>query len=203
MFPRVLVTRSGGRSTRAPPRCGSWLRLAADYPPTMRPDPEHPAVAAARSTIEPGRPMEVRAFATREPAPAAAVLLSDDRNCRAVIVEKRSGVWTPPTMLSESGWHPHNRPEKTVAPWALGQGATSQSGLPRADGSPPVDAWTTFTGLAAPDALSVLVRSELDEHEVPVGPDGVVLALLRASWHGRLEIVVRTADGDVVRTTPS
>jgi len=53
------------------------------------------------------------------------------------------------------------------------------------------------------DALSVLVRSELDEHEVLVGPDGVVLALLRAPRHGRLGIVVRTANGDVVRTTPS
>lgn len=169
----------------------------------MRPEPEHSAVTAARSTIEPGRPMEVLAFATREPAPAAAVFLSDDRSCLAVIVEKRAGVWTPPTLLSASGWDPHDRPEKTVAPWALGQGATTQSGLPRADGSPPVDAWTTFTGLAAPDALSVLVRSELDQHEVPVGPDGMVPALLQAPWHGRLEIVVRTANGNVVRTTPS
>lgn len=32
-------------------RFGSWLRLAADYPPTMRPEPEHSAVATARIDI--------------------------------------------------------------------------------------------------------------------------------------------------------
>lgn len=171
----------------------------------MQPESGHRAVAAARSTIESGRPMEVRAFANREPAAAAAVLMSDDRTCRAVIVEKRSGVWTTNDALGErlGLWDLHDRPEKTVAPWALGQAATSQSGPLRADGSPPVNAWTALIDLAAPDAVSVLVRSRLDEHEVPVGPDGVVLALLRASWGGRLQIVVRTADGDVVRTAPS
>lgn len=166
----------------------------------MSPEDHDHVVAAARTTIEPGRSLEVRAVTTR--TPAAAVLLCNQDRRRVVIVEQRSGVWTAPTMLSESPWDPHTRPEMTTGPWALAQMTRTESGAPQADGTPPVDAWTAVTGVAAPDATSVLVRSALDEHEAPVGPDGVVLALLRSPWRGPLDVVVRTSDGDVVRTAP-
>ncbi len=166
----------------------------------MSPEDHDDVVVAARTTIEPGRSWEVRAVATR--TAAAAVLFGDHDRRRVVIVEQRSGVWTAPTMLSESPWDPRTRPETTTTPWALAQMTRTQSGLPQADGAPPVDAWTAVTGVAAPDATSVLVRSTLDEHEVPVGPDGVVLALLRSPWRGPLDVVVRTSGGDIVRTAP-
>lgn len=167
----------------------------------MSPEDNDHVVAAARTTIEPGRSLEARAVTTR--TPAAAVLLCDHDRRRVVIVEQRSGVWTAPTMLSESPWDPRTRPETTAGPWALAQMTRTQSGLPQADGSSPVDAWTAVTGVAAPDATSVRVRSALDEHEVPVGADGVVLALLRSPWRGPLDVVVQTLHGEVVRTAPS
>lgn len=161
---------------------------------------EHPAVAAALSTLDPGQLLPVRGVVVREPA--AAVLLADDRTRRAVILTLVSGVWTAPTLLSGSTWNPADRPAETRAPWALDQPATSQSGPPGPGGAPPATGWTALSGLAAADAVSVLVRSPLDEHEVSVPPDGVVLVLLRAPWRGRLEITVRTRDGDVRHLAP-
>jgi hypothetical protein len=163
-------------------------------------DPRHPAVAAALSTVESGQVLPVRGVVIREPA--AAVLLADDRTRRAVILTLVSGAWTPPTMVCGGNWSPADRPAQTRAPWALAQPATSQSRPPGPDGAPPAAVWTALSGLTAADAVSVLVRSTLDEHEVRVPGDGVVLALLRAPWGGRLEITVRTQDGSVRHIAP-
>jgi hypothetical protein len=163
-------------------------------------DAEHPAVLSALSTVDPGQSLRVRGAVIREPA--AVVLLADDRTRRAVILTAASGVWTPPTMLVGSTWDPADRPAETSAPWALTQPATSQSGLPGPGGAPPREAWTALSGLAAADAVSVLVRSELDEHEVAVPADGVILALLRVPWGSRPDITVRTRHGDVPHLAP-
>ncbi len=134
---------------------------------------------------------------------AAAVLLADDRTRRPVILTLVAGVWTTPTLLSGgTTWSPDDRPAQTRAPWALAQPAISQAGPAGPGGARPAEGWTALSGLAAADAVSVLVRSPLDEYEVTIPADGVVFALLRAPWHGRLEITVRTRDGDVRHITP-
>ena len=65
-------------------------------------------------------------------------------------------------MLSAGPWDPADRPVQTQAPWALAQPARSQSGSPTGSGGPPLKAWTAVCGVAAADAVSVLVRSALD-----------------------------------------
>ena len=163
-------------------------------------DAEHPAVLAAVSTVEPGQSLRVRGAVIR--GSAAVVLLADDRTRRAVILTLESGVWTPPTTLSVSAWDPDDRTDTTRAPWALTQPARSQSGPPGPGGAPPREAWTAVSGVAAADAVSVLVRSALDEHEVTVPADGVILTLLRAPWGSRPEITVRTRHSDVPHLAP-
>ena len=161
----------------------------------------HPAVVAAVSTLEPGDLLPVRDVVVRKSA--AAVLLADDRTRRVVILTLVSGVWTPPTLLSGgTTWSPADRPAQTQAPWALTQPAIVQTGPPGPGGARPVAGWTALSGLAAADAVSVLARSPLDGHEVTVPADGVVFAFLRAPWHGRLEITVRTRTGDVRHVAP-
>jgi hypothetical protein len=150
-------------------------------------DAEHPAVLSAVSTVDPGQSLRVRGAVIREPA--AVVLLADDRTRRAVILTEASGVWTPPTMPGGRTWDPADRPAETPAPWAL-----TQPVGPGPGGAPPRQAWTALTDLTAADAVSVLVRSELDEHEVAV-PDGVTLALLRVPWGSPPDITVRNAAG--------
>jgi hypothetical protein len=105
-------------------------------------------------------------------------------------------------MLWASTWDPADRPAQTRAPWALTQPARSQSATPGPGGAPPRQAWTALSGLTAADAVSVLVRSELDEHEVAVPADGVILCLLRAPWGSRPDITVRTRHGDVPHLAP-
>ena len=162
---------------------------------------DHPVVAAALSTVEPGQVLPVRGVVVR--GSAAAVLLADDRTRRPVILTRVSGVWTTPTLLSGgTAWDPADRPAETRAPWALTQPAISQSGPPGPGGARPAAGWAALSGLAAADAVSVLVRSPLDEHEVAVPADGIVLAFLRAPWHGRLEITVRTRTGDIRHVAP-
>lgn len=163
-------------------------------------DADHPAVLAALATVEPGLSLTVRGVVVREPA--VVVLLADDRTRRAVILTAVDGVWTPPTMLGGGTWDPADRPAETRAPWALTQPQRSQSGPPGPGGAPPREAWTAVSGLAAADAVSVLVRSSLDEHEVAVPADGVILVLLRASWGSRPTITVRTRHGDVPHLAP-
>ena len=164
-------------------------------------DRAHPAVTAALSTVGPGEVRAVRGVVIR--GAAAVVLLADDSTRRAVILTLASGVWTLPTMLGGgSTWNPGDRPAHTRAPWALVQPATSQSGPPRPNGAPPAAAWMALSGVAAADALSVVLRSTLDQHEVQVPPDGVVLALLRAPWGAKPEITVRTRDADIRHVAP-
>lgn len=163
---------------------------------------KHPAIAAAFATVDEDRAFTLCGFLVREDD-AAAVLLSDGATRCVVIVENRAGRWQSPTMLGETEWNPSERPSVTDEPWAIGQASFSQSGWPGPDGMPPTTAWLAVSGLAATDALSVVLTTDLESHEVAVTGDGVVLALVRAPWRARPKITVRTTCGDeVARTAP-
>lgn len=161
----------------------------------------HPAVAAAFGTVGEGQGFTMRGLVVRGDE-AAAVLLSDGVMQRTLIIENRRGQWEPPTMISETPWDPSERPTVSEEPWAVGQASRTQSGLPGPDGFPPNTAWLAVTALAAPDAVSVVVTTDLDSHEVRVNSDGLVLALVSAPWRARPDIMVRTTHGEVARTAP-
>jgi hypothetical protein len=161
----------------------------------------HPAVAAAFATVEEDQGFTVRGFVVRGDE-AAAVLLSDGMMQRTVIIENRMGRWESPTMISGTPWDPSKRPTVSEEPWAVGQASRTQSGLPGPHGVPPNTAWLAVTALAAPDAVSVVVTTDLDSHEVTANSDGLVLALVSAPWGARPDITVRTTHGEVTRTTP-
>ncbi len=171
------------------------------YRSAMDQSTRHPAVAAAFETVEEGQGFTVRGLVVRGDE-AAAVLLSDGVRQRTLIVENREGQWEAPTMINEDPWDPSERPTVSEEPWAVGQAIRTQSGLPGPDGGPPNTAWMAVTALAAPDAVSVVVTTDLDSHEVKVESDGLVLALVSAPWRARPDIMVRTTHGEVTRTVP-
>jgi hypothetical protein len=61
--------------------------------------------------------------------------------------------------------------------------------------------WFAVTGLAARDAVSVSVRSELEECVTPIGEDGVAFALVRARYADEPDVHVHTSDGRRVSAT--
>ncbi len=143
----------------------------------MKGSTAHPAVAAAFSTVEEDTGFTVRGFVVRGDE-AAAVLLSDGMIQRTVIIENRTGQWQSPAMISETPWDPSKRPTVTEQPWLA------------------------VTALAAPDAVSVVLATDGDSHEVAVNGDGLVLALVHAPWRARPHITVRTTRDEVIRTAP-
>lgn len=161
----------------------------------------HPAVAAALATVEEDQGFTVRGVVVRGDE-AAAVLLSDGMTQRTVIIENRMGQWQSPTMISGTPWDRCGRPTVTEEPWAVGQSTLTQSGLPGPGGVPPTTAWVAVTALAAPDAVSVVITTDVDSQEVAVNRDGLVLALVNAPWRAKPRITVRTTHGEVTRTAP-
>lgn len=90
------------------------------------------------------------------------------------------------------------REARTDGPKALWQRRISRSGQPGPDGGPPAVGWCAVTGIAAQDAREVHIYSEVDEVVAPIREDGFVLGVLRAPWHAKPTITVRTLDGRLV-----
>jgi len=169
------------------------------YRSRMKGSTAHPAVAAAFSTVEEDTGFTVRGFVVRGNE-AAAVLPPDGMIQRTVIIENRTGQWQSPTMISETPWDPSKRPTVTEQRWGVGQASRTQSGSLGPNGLPPTTAWLAVTALAAPDAVSVVLATDGDSHEVAVNGDGLVLALVHAPWRARPHITVRTTRDEVIRT---
>lgn len=55
--------------------------------------------------------------------------------------------------------------------------------------------WYAVIGLAARDAVSVSVRSELEESIMPISEAGVAFALVRARWREEPDVYVHTTGG--------
>ena len=164
-------------TARSPCDMSGSVSPICGYRSRMKGSTAHPAVAAAFSTVEEDTGFTVRGFVVRGDE-AAAVLLSDGMIQRTVIIENRTGQWQSPTMISETPWDPSKRPTVTEQPWLA------------------------VTALAAPDAVSVVLATDGDSHEVAVNGDGLVLALVHAPWRARPHITVRTTRDEVIRTAP-
>ena len=151
-----------------------------------------PAVESVLAALD-GQHLTTYAVADR--GDVVAVVVQNDETRHVVLVEKRDTEWVVPTTTSGSRRTATTpRAKKTESHQTLQQLAITTSGWPDADGGPPEFAWCAVTGIAAHDARDVLVTTEIDEHTVPIGVDGFVLAVVRARRQEMPSIAVRTSD---------
>ncbi|MGV9680758.1 hypothetical protein ACWDSJ_36270 [Nocardia sp. NPDC003482] len=121
-----------------------------------------------------------------------AVLVEGSMSRTMVFVQHRDDAWI--TLGSIVGSYRVDRPRATRTPdrMALSKMATKSATDPDGVG------WYAVTGLAAEDAESVTLTSELDQHTAPIDRRGRAFAVVRARPGERPTVTVRTRDGRTV-----
>lgn len=142
----------------------------------------------------------VQVRATVQRADAAAVLLEDRSRRWFVISERSDGDWTLPSLVLGGRLPPiAARAVTTDASEPLRQSSSAQAGPVAAHSTqPPQTGWWATAGIAARDVRRAIAASTIDEHSCPVGPDGLVLLLVRSAWRESPVITLRTDRGQVV-----
>jgi hypothetical protein len=161
---------------------------------------DHPAVAVAVAALTVADP---------DPRPVAAIIRDDtvavlvdcEQGRCAVFVQLRDGHWVAPGMIIGSTRPDKPRADRTPDYMPLHRKSTKRFAHPSADGTPQDEGWFAVTGLAAHDAVSVSVRSELDDSITPISEDGLAFAIVRARWTEEPDVYVHTSDGRRVSAT--
>ncbi len=154
----------------------------------------HPAVDVAVDALT-GSGGAARPVAAIERDGVVAVLAETPTIQAVVFVEHRDGEWTPPKLVNG---HPRReiiRPATTGGIAPITRLCRKRVGPPVAPGATPEWTWFAATGTAAEDAVSVTITSSVDTHQVEVGADGLVFAVVRVNTDDEPAIVVRTRDG--------
>jgi hypothetical protein len=166
---------------------------------------DHPAVDVAVEALTSG----VLALGDRDLRPVTAVvrdgmvavLLYSERGLWVSFVRREDGQWVAPGMITGSPRPDGPRASHTPEYMPLQRKSTKRFALPRPDGTPQSEGWLAVTGLAALDAVSVSVTSELEESIMPIGEDGLAFTVVRARWTEEPDVYVHTSDGRRVSAT--
>ncbi len=136
---------------------------------------EEEAFAAVATALPTARPVMA---ALREGV--AAVLVADRDVERLIILDRGSG-WRVPALTSGRRGPTVARPDQLGAAEPLRAMWLHQSS-PGEASAKPAEGWLAITGLAAPQAESLVVQTAIDRHESAVRDDGRVLAVVRCAW---------------------
>lgn len=163
----------------------------------MTSDSSHPAAGMVLGALPAER---LATVAVCERDEVVAVVVQNDSVRYVVLVEWREKEWVVPSLINGTG-RPATRPPRpatTQDPVTLPELTFTQPGWPAPDGDRPEFAWCAVTGVAARDAREVVLTSEVDEVCTAVRSDGFVLGVVKARWHIRPEVAVRTSAGHLV-----
>ena len=159
----------------------------------MPPIAVHPAVACAREAIASGHEVQLVAALVRDDV--VAVVMEGEEGRYVSLVERREGAWRAPEYLAGQRVSAAPRTTYTEPYDPLPQLTCTASMWPDAAGQQPSSAWFALLAVAGLDAVTVVTSSQLDECHEPIGPEGLVLHVLRVPTGTWPEITVTTLDG--------
>lgn len=155
----------------------------------------HPAVAVAVDLMKDrfGGGFAPVGFVARDQI--AAVVLDNADARFTIFVEDLDGRWTAPSYIGGASRPSRPRKAHTSDHCPLDKFSRKRF-TPHASGEGRPDAvWFAVTGLAALDAVSVSVISELDEQTAPVDENGLAFVVVRALPDEQPRVYVHTRDG--------
>lgn len=154
----------------------------------------HPAVAVATSAVAGCGGDTVPAGIIVRDNLAAVVV--DSTEARFIVMMEGDGdTWTAQKYISGTARPNRERDAHTTDRNPLRSLARKPYGLRTASGERPEFGWLAVTGLAAEDAVSVSVTSELETQTTPVESDGLAFAVVRVRPDEKPSITVNTRDG--------
>ncbi|ATL69690.1 hypothetical protein [Nocardia terpenica] len=156
--------------------------------------PTHPAVAVAVDALT-HADQDLIPVGVIDRGDTVAVLVDGAAARFTVFVQQHDHRWTVPARtLTGSARRDRTRDPITPERRALRNMSTTYFDPPTATEE---TGWFAVVGLAAEDAESVTVTSELDEHESPIHQSGLAFAVVRAHRGEHPRITVRTRDGRI------
>ncbi|MEU2043686.1 hypothetical protein [Nocardia niwae] len=156
----------------------------------------HPAVEVAARRVADFDPGLTPVAVSVRPDVAAVVLESADKRF-TVFVVNRDGQWVPPEFTSGTPRRVRDRDDVTGVPPLYNMsrrwfGPTVESEV----------GWLSVTGLAALDAVEVVLTSALEQTVSPISDSGLAFGVVRASKEDRPTIEIRTRDERSVTVRP-
>lgn len=114
----------------------------------------------------------------------AAVAVEEPTRSIVVVCERHGEAWDVPSSVGGSGGtfcgEPSERPDVTEPVEPVVNLISGQTGAPQHGTERPLAGWMHVAGVAARDAVSVHVVTEVDSHQAVVEDDGFFLALVYA-----------------------